>query len=113
MKINYDNKKFRSVSNTDNGEVSGDTLFHYHQEGELIWGEYSGGEIVRGNLIAKVLEDGRIDMRYQHLNAEGEFMLGKCLSTPSINDERKIRLEERWQWLSGDKSEGSSIVEEV
>ncbi len=58
MNINYDNKTFRSVSNTDNGEVSGDTVFEYHQDGDLVWAEYSGGEIVRGNLIAKILEDG-------------------------------------------------------
>ncbi len=61
-KINYDNRKFASVQNSETGEVSSETIFHYHQIGDLVWADYAGGEIVFGNLIAKVLENDCLEM---------------------------------------------------
>jgi len=112
-KINYDKRVFKSMKNSETGEVSGETRFYYHQKGNVVWAEYSGGEIIFGNLIAKVFEDNSLEMRYQHLNAQDELMTGKCLSKPEILSTGKIRLHEKWQWTCGDFSEGESIVEEV
>ncbi len=113
MRINYDGRIFKSVQNSKTGEVSAETTFYYHQKENLVWAEYSGGEIVFGNLIAKVLEDDSLEMRYQHLNAKGELMTGKCFSKPEILENGKIRLHEKWQWTSGDFSKGESVVEEI
>lgn len=110
---NYDNKHFRPVTNTENGEVDGDTLFIYHQEGNILTCSYRGHQILSGQLIGIVKEDGRIDMRYHHINTQMELMTGTCISTPEILSDGRIRLHERWQWTSGDKSEGSSVLEEV
>ena len=112
-KINYDDKKFTSIENSETGEVSGETVFHYHQKDDLVWAEYFGGEIVFGNLIAKVLENDCLEMRYQHLNKNGEFMTGKCFSTPEMLEDGRIRVYENWQWTSGDLSAGKSIMEEL
>ncbi len=112
-KINYDNRKFASVQNSKTGEVSGETVFRYHQKENLIWAEYGGGEIVFGNLIAKVVGNDCLEMRYQHLNKSGELMTGKCFSTPEILADGRIRLYEKWQWTSGDFSTGESIIEEI
>ncbi len=111
--MNYDKKRFRSLQNTPNGEVSGDTFFDYHQDGDLVWAEYSGGSVRRGHLIGKVDAEGRIDMRYHHLNERGELMTGVCFSTPEILENGKIRLFESWRWTSGDGSSGHSVIEEV
>lgn len=113
MRISYDNRKFRSVSNSESGEVGSETVFHYHQDGDIVWAEYSGGEIVRGTLMAKVLEDDSLDMRYQHVNRKGELMTGVCKSIPEILSDGRLRLYEKWQWTCGDGSFGESIVEEI
>lgn len=110
--INYDKRKFVSVENSETGDVSAETTFHYQQKGDLVWAQYSGGAVVFGNLIAKVLADNSLDMRYQHLNSRGELMTGKCLSKPEILPDGRIRLREKWQWTCGDFAEGESIVEE-
>ncbi len=112
-KINYDNKKFASIENSKTGEVSNETVFQYHQKGNFAWAEYVGGEIVFGNLIAKVLENSTLEMCYQHLNKAGELMTGKCFSTPEILADGRIRIYEKWQWTSGDLSAGESIIEEL
>jgi hypothetical protein len=38
-KINYDNKIFSSIENTENGEVNEKTVFHYHQNMEMAGNE--------------------------------------------------------------------------
>lgn len=112
-KINYDGKNFASIENSETGEVSSETIFHYHQKDNFVWAEYSGGEIVFGQLVAKVLENSALEMRYQHINKSGELMTGKCVSTPEILVDGRIRLHEKWEWTSGDFSNGSSVVEEI
>lgn len=109
----YDNKTFRSVTNTSNGEVSGDTLFHYHQQGVIVWAEYAGGSIQKGLLIATMQPDNSLDMRYQHVNVRGELMTGICHSTPEFLVDGRIRLHEQWEWTSGNQSSGQSVIEEV
>jgi len=113
MSINYHQKNFKSISNTDNGEVGEQTLFHYQQQGNVVWAEYSGGAILKGFLVAKVIENDALDMRYEHINTAGEIMTGVCLSTPEILPDCRIRLHEKWQWTSGDLSSGESIIEEI
>ena len=66
--INYDDRKFVSVENTANGEVSSKTFFEYKQEGNILSATYSGGEIVKGTLIGIVNEDGSLQFRYNHVN---------------------------------------------
>lgn len=113
MKYNFEGKIFATISNTENGEVGEYTLFHYHQDGNIVTAEYEGGSIVKGHLIAKVQDDGKLDMRYHHMNCNGDLMIGKCLSTPEIMEDGRIKLKEQWQWLSGDRSEGYSEIVEI
>lgn len=111
--MNYNNKQFRPISNTENGETSNETLFHYKQIGNILTSEYSGGKIKKGHLIGLVDKSGTINMRYHQINDKDELMTGTCISTPEILENGKIRLHETWQWTSGDKSKGTSIIEEV
>jgi hypothetical protein len=40
-------------------------------------------------------------------------MIGKCLSTPAIMEDGRMKLKEQWQWLSGDMSTGYSEIVEI
>lgn len=113
MKISYEGRNFRAISNSGTGEVSSATIFNYHQEENIVWAEYHGGDILRGQLIARALEDSSLDMRYQHINKKGELMIGRCSSIPEILPDGRIRLHESWQWECGDFSKGVSMIEEI
>lgn len=65
--MNYNDKKFRPISNTENGETSNETLFHYKQDGNILTSDYSGGKIKQGHLIGLVDEKGTINMRYHQV----------------------------------------------
>jgi len=110
--IDYNGKIFKPILNSENGETSSATIFSYYQTENILTSEYSGGNIKKGHLIGIVEENGNIDMRYHQVNNKGEIMTGRCKSTPEILENGKIRLHEKWQWTSGDKSKGQSILEE-
>ncbi|CAM1359876.1 n-acetylglutamate synthase [Tenacibaculum xiamenense] len=111
--MNYNNRKFKAVSSSGNSETSEDTVFLYCQKGNILTSSYNGGKIKEGHLIGLVDEKGNIEMRYHQINKKGELMTGICFSTPEIMSNGKIRLHESWQWTSGDKSKGQSILEEI
>ncbi len=113
MQYNLEGKIFKSISNTETGEIDENTIFHYHQDGSLVWAEYEGGLIIKGHLIANVIEDGKLDMKYHHLNTKGKIMIGKCLSTPVMLPDGSMKFKEKWQWLCGDHSSGSSEIIEI
>ena len=110
---NYHNKTFRSAANSSNGEVSNETIFEYAQTDRIVTAVYKGGSIIKGSLIALVNEDGKLDMRYQHVNTQQQLMTGTCISTPELLPNGKLRLYEQWQWTCGDMSKGQSVIEEI
>lgn len=111
--MNYHNKKFKSVSSSKNSEISEITIFHYKQNENIVSCTYYGDSIITGHLIAKVADNGALNMRYHQIHKNGNLMTGTCQSTPQIMANGKIRLIEKWQWTSGDKSKGASILEEL
>lgn len=111
--MNYNDKNFRVIDNSDNGEVSQKMIFTYKQTSNILTSKYSGGKIIQGHLIGVVSEKGIIEMSYHQVNTDGEIMTGTCTSTPEFLPNHKIRLHESWQWTSDDKSKGKSILEEI
>lgn len=110
--INYNGRRFISIENTDNGEVSSKTIFDYKQEGHIISAVYGGGDIIKGTLIGLVKEEGSLEFRYNHVNKKHEIRGGQCISTPEILSDGRIRLYENWRWLDSEATEGHSIIEE-
>ena len=110
--INYNNKIFRPIKNSEKGETSNDTVFLYKQVGDILTSEYSGGKIVKGHLIGIVDKYGNINMVYHQVNDKNQIMTGKCTYKPEIQENGKIRLYENWEWTSGDCSKGRSTIEE-
>ncbi len=111
--MNYNNKAFRPIKNSENGETSEDTIFEYKQNGTILTSDYTGGQIVKGHLIGLVDANGNIEMSYHQINTKGEIMTGICFSKPEVLPNDKIRLHESWEWTSGDKSKGMSILEQL
>jgi hypothetical protein len=113
LKINYHGKKFTAVSNSPNGQVNSETLFHYYQHDNVLSGEYSGGEIKTGSLLGQVNEDNSLFFVYHHIDIHGNLKSGFCHSMPSIMDNQKVRLHEKWEWTFGGEGSGESVVEEL
>jgi len=109
--MNYDGRLFRPLTNSPNGQVNGDTEFHYRQQGDLLTATYHGGGIRHGQIVGRVLADHSLDFCYQHLTDSGELRSGRCQSTPELLPDGRLRLHERWQWSTGDRSSGESVIQ--
>jgi len=110
--VSYDRRVFRSVENAS-GDVDAETRFYYRQTGSRVWATYRGGAIAFGTLVAAADRDGRLDMRYQHVNRTGDWREGECRTTPERLPDGRLRLHECWQWTAGATGEGRSTVEEL
>ncbi len=111
--VDYEGRRFRSVENSETGEVGPGTVFGYRQDGDVVSATYEGGGVRFGTLIATVDGEGKLDARYGHVNASGGLMTGECRSTPEVLPDGRVRLHEEWRWTSGDRSCGRSVVEEI
>jgi hypothetical protein len=110
--VSYEGLAFRSLENP-HGEVDGETRFFYRQAGSRVWAIYRGGAIAFGSLVAAAAADGRLDMRYQHVNRAGDWREGRCHSTPEHLPDGRLRLHESWRWTAGADGEGQSTVEQL
>jgi hypothetical protein len=113
LAISLDGRLFVSAANAPNGEAGPETRFQYRQTGSRVWATYAGGAVHFGALVAVGTPEGTLDMRYHHVNSEGLLRTGTCVARPELRPDGRVRIAEEWQWTSGDRSAGTSVVEEV
>ena len=111
MRRSLDGRRFRSLSHVDGGEVGADTVFEYHEDGDLVWARYEGGEIRLGHLVG-LRQGDELEFRYAQLNRAGETATGYCWSVISVGPDGRLRMHETWRWESR-PGHGTSIVEEI
>jgi hypothetical protein len=109
--VPLDGKVFAGVTNSPTGQVSGATSFRYHQDDDVIWAEYAGGDVMRGFLVG-TRQGERLHFRYTHLSADRVTANGVCESRIVVLEDGRVRLEESWAWESRPEK-GTSVVEEV
>lgn len=113
MKINYHGRTFTGVSNSPNGQISGDTLFRYSHYDNILIASYQGGTILEGHMIGEVQEDSSLYFTYHHIDTNKQLKSGYCHSVPEVLPDGRIRLYEQWEWTHGGTGKGESVVEEV
>jgi hypothetical protein len=109
--IRLDGRAFLGVSNSADGDVGGETRFHYHQDGAVVWAEYAGGAVVRGYLVG-TRTGAELTFRYVHLDRDGATASGRCTSRIVVAPDGRLELHEEWAWESRPGS-GRSVVAEV
>ncbi|TYA74886.1 hypothetical protein [Seonamhaeicola marinus] len=105
--INFNNKTFSLVTNSESGQVDDKTIFKYKQDGNLVTADYFGGSVKYGKIIAHLCND-ELDMLYQCITTDNELKAGKAIAKISINKDNKIKLSLNWQWLNNTKETGVS-----
>jgi hypothetical protein len=103
--IDYNGRKF--------GKPDSDTIAVYHQEGDVVWAEFAGGEISRGFVAGKCDPDGTLHMGYTLVRATGGVICGHTVNTPEVAEDGHIRLREVWERYGVHAATGVSYIEEV
>lgn len=107
LKYDINNVKFVTTGNTE-GLSTTDTVFHYFLTENTITGSYSGGSIVDGQIIGKVLNENTIQLLFQCLTTDDELLSGQSVGTIDQNHDNLLTISFDWSWLNGDKSGGVS-----
>ena len=108
--LNYDGRRF---SPSDGVPGEGSRVAVYRQDGDLLWGEFSGGRVRRGALAGNCAPDGTLDFAYSMVFEGGEIVSGRCHSTPTLLADGRIRLREEWERYGAGASRGVSSIEEI
>ena len=107
--VNYDGRTFR-VGGQDAADVP---QARYHQDGNVVWGEFAGGHVRRGALAGTCSPDGLLDFAYCMVYDSGEVVSGRCRSTPQVLHDGRIRLNEEWERYAPHADRGVSYLDEI
>ena len=105
--LNFNNKTFSLISNSENGKVNTETIFEFKQDGNLVTADYYGGTIRYGKIIA-VLNHRQLNMLYQCATTNKELKAGKAIAEISFTQNEKIKLKLNWEWLDNKNEKGTS-----
>jgi hypothetical protein len=109
--ISLDGRTLVGVENDETGEVSGDTRFEFEQDGDRIYANYAGGDVLDGHLVG-TFHGRQWDVRYTQINANHETATGHSVGTVELLEDGLVRVEDEWTWESRDGS-GETVLEEV
>jgi hypothetical protein len=109
--VSYGERHFRPVGDEPGPDGRWPSVGHYHQDGDLVWAEFSGSAVRAGRLVGSCRPDGIIDAAYCMVTADGEVLSGGCVSSPERLPDGRIRLVEQWRRLDG--ASGVSQIEEI
>ena len=105
--IDYEGRRF-SRPDDESGTVA-----VYHQAGDVVWAEVTGGQVERGFTAGTADRDGTLRMGYAIVLAGGELLCGHSVSTPGRTTDGRLQLREQWQRYRPQPSAGVSFIEEV
>jgi hypothetical protein len=112
--IDYDGRRFRKAEPSgDDGTVRPAPTAQYHQDGDLVWAEFVGGDVRRGSLTGVCAPDGALDFAYSMVLTSGEVISGRSLNTPELLADGRIRMHEKWERYGPHAATGISYLEEV
>jgi hypothetical protein len=98
---NLDNRRFVAEDN-EHGLSGAETIFHYHQNGDMVSGHYRGGDIAEGNFIGHYTAPDRIAVRFQCLTGDGKLLSGHSDGIIAGNANDRLTLSFDWHWLGED-----------
>lgn len=79
--IDYEGRRFRKVR--DSGSEAA-PVAQYHQQGDLVWAEFAGGDVRRGSLAGTCSADGVVTFAYSMVLDRGEVISGRSVNTPEV-----------------------------
>lgn len=109
--IQLANKKFALVGESNVKDIGSNTLLTVNQDGELLYGEYAGGRVIKGSFIARLSSENTFKRYFHHMNNEGVLISGVGCGSIEVLSNGKIRLKESWDLNT--HFSGDAIYDEI
>lgn len=113
-------KRFRIIENSSDNPLPAQTIFDYHQKGNSVWAEYSGGSVGQGHLIGIIDNKNHLDFCYHHI-ANSTLISGMGKSHFEImkngrlgcHEERTPTRQSADGSVHGNQTFGKFVIEEI
>jgi hypothetical protein len=105
--MNYEGREFRK-SGDDDG-----TVVRYHQDGDLVWANFTGVQVRRGAVTGLCGPDGVLRLAYTMVLATGAVISGHTVNVPERRADGRLVLREDWERYGQHAATGTSYLEEV
>lgn len=100
---------FQALANSSHGTINTNTTMTFSSDDESeILGNYYGGTIKTGNVVGRWIDQATMDMLYHCITVTGELKAGRALANFSRDSSGLLQMHLDWQWLTGDRSKGTS-----
>ncbi|GMA32505.1 hypothetical protein [Litorihabitans aurantiacus] len=96
--ISLDGLDFHMISSTSSVvDAEAPTRFHYRQEGNLVWGRYTGDTVTQGRFVGEATA-GRISISFAHASVtDGSVVRGGADSVVERREDGRIYLVEAYE----------------
>jgi hypothetical protein len=111
MEFDFNGRRMRTVATAASGVVSSETVLVFEQLGDVVSARYRGGSVVDGYLIGR-LDAATLNFRYVQADVDGSLDAGVSVGTVERMPDGRLRLIERFQWLTRPES-GTNVFEEM
>lgn len=109
--LDFNGRRMCTVSTATSGVVSSDTVLVFEQVRDVVSARYRGGSVVDGYLIGR-LDADTLKFRYVQADVDGNLDAGVSTGTIERMADGRLRLIERFQWLTRPES-GTNVFEEM
>ena len=96
---NFDGMIMNAVETDENGVIGPETLFQFHQSGQHVHAEYSGGRVERGYLVG-IIEGAHFEFRYCQLETDGTLNGGVSICEIGVSNSGLVQIIENFEWGS-------------
>ncbi len=103
--------KMNVVETSASSVIDTDTVFQFEQNEDVVHARYSGGAIVAGTLIGKLIDD-QLQFAFSQLEAGSVFSTGNSQCTVSVVGD-KIELTENFEWSEASRPPGVNKLQQV
>jgi len=112
-RLSLDNRVFVAIANSEHGIVSSDTRFHFWQQGDMFFADYSGGDVREGHIIGQFTDETTGTMLYHCMTKDHALKAGEAKAQFAEVTGGRLTMDLNWRWLTGDQSAGTSHYEEI
>ena len=106
--MNLTDRMFRAQANSAGGTINTETRMHFTEDSEVVLAHYSGGSIVRGQVLGRWTGDMQMEMVYHCLTRSDALQAGRAKARFDRTSEGRLAMSLSWQWLTGDRTKGES-----
>ncbi|HKU13595.1 MAG TPA: hypothetical protein VJQ52_04315 [Steroidobacteraceae bacterium] len=93
------------------GVVDSNTVLRLRQQGDRVFGRYSGGSISRGCLVGRI-EGHRLSFRYAQVEGSSQIHGGSSVCEMLYKADGRARIVEHFTWRTREGS-GTNVFDEV